>query len=221
MNTGAIAIIYDLSHLEFTVNVDELDIKKVEVGQTVRITADSLEGKLFTGHVSKVSINGTTQSGATAYPVTIIVDDAEELLPGMNVSADILITERTDVLVVPSEAVSRGNTVLVSTSCTTGRKALNDGAEEEPTAPGYVRVPVSIGVNDDSFVEITEGLEEGDAITYVSITIPESTNSGFGGMGMHGGMHGGMPSGGMPSGGMPSGGMPSGNRGGMSGGMGR
>ena len=218
--SGSIAIIYDLSHLEFTINVDELDIKKVAVGQTVRITADSLEGETFTGKVSKVSINGTTQSGATAYPVTVVIEEAGDLLPGMNVSADILITERTDVLVVPSEAVQRGNTVLVSTETTTGRKALADGAEEEATAPGYVRTEVSIGVNDESFVEITEGLSEGDEITYVSITVDDEEESGFGGMGMPGGMPGGMPSGGMPSGGMPSGGMGGGRpSGGMSGGM--
>lgn len=199
--TGAIAIIYDLSHLEFTVNVDELDIKKVEVGQAVQITADSLEGKTFTGLVSKVSINGTTQMGATAYPVTIVIDQGTELLPGMNVSADIIVMERNDVLTVPSEAVSRGNTVLVSTKSESGKKALKDGAEEEETLPGYVRVKVELGANDDSRVEITSGLSEGDEIAYIP-AVPSGNNNPFAGMG---GM--GMPGGGMPSGGMPSGGM--------------
>ncbi len=211
-NTGAIAIIYDMSHLEFTVNVDELDIKKVEVGQTVNITADSLEGKTFTGKVSKVSINGTTQSGATAYPVTIVIDDGTELLPGMNVSADILVTERRDVLVVPSEAVERGNTVLVSVKSESGKTALREGAEESPETPGFVRVKVTVGVNDDSFVEIIDGLSEGDEISYVE-AVPVGNLNPFADMGMP---SGGMPGGGMPGGGMPSGGM--GGRGGMGGG---
>ncbi|MBE6915512.1 MAG: HlyD family efflux transporter periplasmic adaptor subunit [Ruminococcaceae bacterium] len=211
VNSGAIAIIYDMSHLEFTVSVDELDIKKVEVGQAVEITADSLEGQTFTGLVSKVSINGTTQMGATAYPVTIIIDKGTELLPGMNVSADIIVMERNDVIVVPSEAVSRGNTVLVSTKSATGKTALKDGAEEEANLPGYVRVKVELGANDDSRVEIVSGIEEGDEIAYVTVVPSGDNNTSFGGMG---GM--GMPSGGMPSG-MPSGGR-SGSMGGMSGG---
>ncbi len=199
---GAIAIIYDMSHLEFTVSVDELDIKKVKVGQAVEITADSLEGQKFTGLVSKVSINGTTQMGATAYPVTIIIDQGSELLPGMNVSADIIVTERNDVITVPAEAVSRGNTVLVSTKSETGKKALKDGASEEEGLSGYVRVKVELGANDDSTVEIVNGLQEGDEIAYIAV-VPSGNNNPFGGMGMPSGM----PGGGMQGGRMPSGGM--------------
>lgn len=211
-NSSAIAIIYDLSHLEFTVNIDELDIKKVEVGQEVRITADSLEGQTFTGKVSKVSINGTTQSGATAYPVTVIIDDGTDLLPGMNVSADIIVMERSDVVAVPSEAVSRGNTVLVSVKSETGRRAIQDGAEEEKAVPGYVRVKVELGANDDTFVEITSGLEAGDQIAFVELA-PTDDDEGFmGPMGGMSGMHGGGMQGRMPDGGM------GGDRGGMQGG---
>ena len=198
---GAIAIIYDMSHLEFTMNVDELDINKVKVGQAVEITADSLPGEKFTGLVSKVSINGTTQSGATAYPVTVVISNAGSLLPGMNVSADIIVLEKQDVLTVPSEAVLRGNTVLVSTKSETGRKALKNGAKEEENLPGYVRVEVEIGANNESFVEIKSGLSENDEIAYVQIELSSGMEK------MFNAMSGGMPSGErMPNGGMPSGG---------------
>lgn len=59
--------IYDLSYLEMTLNIDELDISTVEAGQTVQITAEAVEGKTFTGVVTKVSVAGTTSGGITSY----------------------------------------------------------------------------------------------------------------------------------------------------------
>ena len=73
MNSGSLAVIYDMSYLKLEMAVDELDIGKVAVGQTVEITADALEGQTFSGVVDKVSINGTTAGGATSYPVTITI----------------------------------------------------------------------------------------------------------------------------------------------------
>ena len=51
-----------------TMNIDELDIGKVEVGQTVEITADAVEGQTYTGVVTKVSVAGTTTGGITTIP---------------------------------------------------------------------------------------------------------------------------------------------------------
>ena len=62
-------------------NIHELDINKVEVGQKVEVTADSLEDQTFTGTVTKVNINGTASNGITTYPVTIRLDGTGEELP--------------------------------------------------------------------------------------------------------------------------------------------
>lgn len=105
-----LAVIYDLSYLKFEMQVDEVNIGKIEVGQQVTITADALEGQTFTGRVSKVNINGTTSGGVTSYPVTVIIDEPGDLMPGMNISADILVEQVENALVVPVGAVARGNT---------------------------------------------------------------------------------------------------------------
>ncbi len=63
-----LAIISDLSALTFDMNIDELDISKVKVGQRVRITVDALPGQEFSGYIDKININGTTTGGATSYP---------------------------------------------------------------------------------------------------------------------------------------------------------
>ena len=86
MNSGSLAVVYDMSYLKLEMAVDELDISKVEAGQSVTITADAVEGQTFTGVVDNVSINGTTAGGATSYPVTILIKDYGDLKPGMNVS---------------------------------------------------------------------------------------------------------------------------------------
>ena len=83
--------IYDLSYLEMTLNIDELDISTVEVGQAVQITAEAVESKTFTGVVTKVSVAGNTSGGITSYPVTVRIDESDGLLPGMNVDAEIVL----------------------------------------------------------------------------------------------------------------------------------
>lgn len=157
--TGYLAVIYDMSSLSFTMNIDELYIGQIEVGQEVRITADALEGQEFTGHVSKLNINGTTMNGVTTYPVTVEIDDPGELLPGMNVSAEILVEHAEHVLSVPVEMVGRGNVVQV----------LPADAYDKDGNPDYSRLvetPVELGRNDEEYIEILSGLSEGDTVVY-------------------------------------------------------
>ena len=203
--------IYDLSYLEMTLSIDELDISTVEVGQAVQITADAVEGKTFTGTVTKVSVAGTTSGGITSYPVTVRIDEADELLPGMNVDAEIVLEEAADTLAIPSSAVTRGsgNTSLVLVTQDSPSAA---NAVEQEAPEGYAYVQVETGISDDSYVQILSGLQEGDTAAYVA----RSTESGSMMMGgMPGAMGGDMPAG-MPSGlgGAPGGGMPSGGPGG-------
>lgn len=200
-STGTLCTIYDLSYLEMTMAIDELDIGQVAVGQSVRITADAVPDQTYSGTVTKVSVAGTTSGGITTYPVTVRIDETDGLRPGMNVDAEIVIESRDNVLAVPSGAVNRGDTVLVTADSPSAANALDREAPE-----GYVYVQIGTGVDDDSYVEITSGLQEGDTVAYLP------TSSGSSNMMMGGMMMGGMPSGGM-GGGAPSGGM-GGDRGG-------
>ena len=158
-SSGTLAVIYDLSYLELEMAVDELDIGKVEVGQEVRITADALEGETFTGVVDKVSINGTTANGATSYPVTIIIEEYGDLRPGMNVSAQIIGEEVPNALCIPVDAVERGNTVTVP-----GPGALSEDGQSVVDITKLETKEVTLGRNDDEYIEVTGGLEEGDVV---------------------------------------------------------
>ena len=201
---STLCVIYDMSYLEMTLNIDELDISEVAVGQEVQITADAAEGQVYTGVVTNVSIAGTTSGGITTYPVTIRIDETDGLRPGMNVDAEILLDSAQGVLAVPSAAVNRGDTVLITADSPSAANALDQEAPE-----GYVYVSVEPGISDESYTEIISGLQEGDTVAYLQ-TSSSSDSMDFMAVGM-------IPSGGgeMPGGGMPSGGMPSGGPGGF------
>lgn len=156
---GYLAVIYDMSKLTFDMKIDELDIGKIRLGQEVRITSKALEGQEFTGRVSKININGTTAGGVTSYPVTVDVDDPGDLLPGMNVSAEIQVEHAEHVLTVPVEMVGRGNVVQV----------LPAEAYDKDGKPDYSRLEareVTLGRNDENYIEILSGLEEGETVVY-------------------------------------------------------
>ena len=158
-DSGAMAVIFDLSQLELQMDVSELDIGQIQPGQTVAITAEALPGQTFTGVVEKVSVNGTTTDGFTTYPVTILLSEYGDLNPGMNVSADIIVERAENALCVPAEAVNSDGTVLVA-----GEGAF---AEDGVTIADPSKIEsrtVTLGRGSQDFVEITSGLEEGETV---------------------------------------------------------
>lgn len=126
MSGGSVmAIIADLSSLVFEMSVDELDISKLSVGMDVEVKADAIENVTFGAKVTNISIVGTSNNGVTSYPVKITLNPKEQqkgaammnydkLIPGLNVSASVVIERAENVIVVPVSAVRRGNIVIVS-----------------------------------------------------------------------------------------------------------
>lgn len=196
-----LCVIYDLSYLEMTLSVDELDITQVSVGQEVSITADAVDGQTFTGKVTKISMAGTTSNNATTYPVTIRIDNYGDLWPGMNVDAEIVTAENDNALSIPSTALERGNKVLVTSDSPSAANALKDEAPE-----GYVYVSVETGISNDDYIEITSGLQEGDTVAYLPFTSNSSAMDMLMGDDSEGGPSNGGPNDGGPSDGGPGGG---------------
>ena len=163
VKTGdTLCIVYDLSYLEMNINVDELQISSISVGQQVQITADAVPDKTYVGTVTRVSMKGTANGGTTTYPVSIRIDDTDGLRPGMNANAEIVVAEAKNALVVPNAAVVRGSYVLVTKDSPSAANA--DTTMEAPE--GFVYVPVKTGVSDDDYTQIVSGIQEGDTIGY-------------------------------------------------------
>jgi HlyD family secretion protein/macrolide-specific efflux system membrane fusion protein len=178
-NPTVIMRIADLSQKQIMAKVDETDIGNIRVGQNATFTVDAHTGKTFTAKVSKISqtdvsntwdTTSSTSSSSTSssssasviyYYVTLDVDDPDNLLlPAMTARVEINTSEKPNALAVPISALKTntdGSYVLL---------VLPDGKTEERT--------VSIGIYSDEYVEITDGLEEGDK---VSITYKAATSS--------------------------------------------
>jgi len=200
-SASTLATIYDLSQLTFEMSVDELDVQNVHSGLSVEVAADAFEGQSFQGEVTNVSLLSSYSNGVTNYPVTVTLDETGNLLPGMNVDGNIILERAENVLVVPVDALMRGNRVYVKDETAT---------ESQGNIPsGFRAVQVETGLMNDEYVEIVSGLSEGDEV-YISASSVTNTMN----MMMPGGMPGGGMSGGgnRQGGGMPGGGMPGGGR---------
>ncbi|MFB2580699.1 efflux RND transporter periplasmic adaptor subunit [Herbiconiux sp. P15] len=148
---------------QVSLSIGETDLANVAVDDQVELSTD--DGTAFFGTVSEVGMLPSTTSGAAAYPVTVAVTGSPEgLHDGISVTASIVYERRTDVLTVPSAAVSTDA----------------DGASTVTVvdAEGTETVtPVTVGETVDSLTEITEGIAEGDLVQVTSFT-PGSGNSG-------------------------------------------
>ena len=163
LSTGSdLCTIYDLSYLEMTINVDELQVSSLKVGQSVQVTADAVKDKTYEGVVTRVSMKGDTSGGTTTYPVTVRIDETDGLRPGMNANAEIVVAEAANALTVPNAAIVRGGYVLVTQDSPSASKA--DTTMEAPE--GFVYVAVKTGVSDDDYTQIVSGIQEGDTIGY-------------------------------------------------------
>ena len=174
----SLCVLYDLSYLEMSINVDELEIGSLSVGQKVQITADAVADKTYVGTVTRVSMKGNSSGGTTTYPVTIRIDSIDGLRPGMNANAEIVVAESTSALCVPNAAIVRGGYVLVTKDSPSAANA--DPDMEAPD--GYVYVDVKTGVSDDDYTEILDGITAEDTIAYDPNSVSDSyydDGSGF------------------------------------------
>ena len=183
MNSG-LCILYDMSAMTFQMQIDELDIMEIEIGQTVRITADALEGEEFQGTITNISLESNVSGGVTQYPVSVRIEEAGKLLPGMNVDGEVIVSTVKKALTVPTNSLMRGNQIYVKD------ETVTETVGEIPS--GYKAVEVKVGISDGSYLEILDGLEEGEEVYVPARKSSDASDSMFGGGGMRGqGMTGG------------------------------
>lgn len=135
---------------QISVNLTEIDVTRVAIGDQATITLDAFPGKTYTGKVISVDTIGTTSSGVTTYPAVIALDeDAAEILPNMAAEAAIVTDTKENALLVPATAIQPlggKNTV----------KVMRAGRAET--------VRVETGAGSDTQTEIFSGLSEGDEV---------------------------------------------------------
>lgn len=167
--TRTIVELIDPSSMELKAEVDEIDIPEVRLWQRAIIEVDALPDLQLEGRVTSIYPLPFEESGLILYKVKIGFDVTEYsgLKAGMSATADIIISKRSNVLLVPSRAIgqdSSGNPMV---------KVMVDEQIEER--------PVVIGISDDYQTEIVAGLNEGEVVVVERKVKPETGGGLFGG----------------------------------------
>jgi HlyD family secretion protein len=141
----------DLTSLLVDVEVSEVDINSVEVGQPVTLSFDAVLGREYHGEVVKVAQTGTSVQGVVNFKVTVeMIDADEDVKPGMTAAVTITIEELPDVLLVPNRA-----TRLVD-----GTRVVYLLVNDQP-----IQTKVSLGASSDTMSVLVDGdVKEGDII---------------------------------------------------------
>lgn len=180
-NQGSnIMTISDLSKMECQVEVGETDVSLVSIGDTARIEIDAFGDKVFTGYVYEISNTATstglgTQDEVVNFIVKVrIINNDVELRPGMSCTVDIEVEKRNDVLSVPIQSVtirddSEKDGMSVENENLTRESDLKQ--KKKPQEIIFIvdnnsakKEPVKTGISDDSYIEITEGVQENQEV---------------------------------------------------------
>lgn len=179
-NSTRIASIKTKAPPTITINLTEIDVPKIKIGNKATITFDALSDKTFTGKVISIDTVGSVSSGVTTYPTVIRLDtNPETILGNMAASATIITQTKSDTLLVPTTSVT-------SQDGETSVRVLRNGMLTE--------VPVTVGLSSDEQTEILSGLSAGD--TVVTSIIQATSNTTTQGQSIFGSFGGGRTGGG-------------------------
>jgi multidrug efflux pump subunit AcrA (membrane-fusion protein) len=190
-SSSAAMVIDDLSSLQVSIDINEVNASLVKADQKVSMTFDAIDGLTLTGKVSQISTVGENSSGVVTYPATISFDTLDERVKQeMSVTATITTEVKQDVLMVANAAVK--------TQSSDDSKYVLLMKDNVPTQQA-----VKVGSSNDTYTEVTEGLSEGDTIVTQTISANSTTtattkNNSMSGLGGLTGGAGGMTGGGVP-----------------------
>jgi multidrug efflux pump subunit AcrA (membrane-fusion protein) len=151
LNAPTFVTIIDLERLQLDAYVDEVDIGRIRVGQKVIFSVDAYTDREFRGEVTAIYPRPLIQENVITYDCIVSIDTPYEgiLRPEMTATVTILCENREDVLVLPVQAVKKrvGKSIVY--------RKTGDRVEE---------ISVATGWRDESLIEVTSGLREGDEV---------------------------------------------------------
>ncbi|MFH1375293.1 MAG: efflux RND transporter periplasmic adaptor subunit [Patescibacteria group bacterium] len=148
--------------VQLAIALDQVDVVKVKLQQSVEVIFDALPGQIFEGSIEAIDPAPVEQSGVVSYEATITIDRGEtRILSGMTAAANVIIAEEKNVLTAPTGAISsRDGENFV--------RKIVDGQEQ--------RIKIEIGISDGKKTAIKSGLLQGDIV----VVFDPSTMSGQG-----------------------------------------
>ena len=157
------------------ISLNEVDAAKVKAGQKATLTFDAVPDLTITGEVAELDTIGTVSQGVVTYNIKIAFDTQDERVrPGMSVSASIITEAKPDVLLAPNSALkSQGGMSYVEIPSETDMSAATANVSGAVFGNPIRQQRVEVGLSNDEFTEIVNGLGQGDLI--VTRTIQPTT----------------------------------------------
>ncbi len=166
----------DLSTLLVDVNVSEIDVNLVELGQDVVVTFDAILAKEYSGTVVEIAPIGTDTLGVTNFEVSVELHNPDDdVRPGMTSAVEIVTSRVDDVLLIPNRAIRLvdGERVVYvlreqpedSEDVSGNPQGFAFSLGGQPPANSFVPIPITLGASSDLYSEVLAGaLNVGDVI---------------------------------------------------------
>jgi HlyD family secretion protein len=149
-----IASIADMSRVQVTAAVNEIDIGRIEPGMEGTIVADAFPQRTFPGRVIRIAPEAKVVQNVTLFDVLVEVENPGLLKSGMNCLATIELLRKDGVLLVPVEALIESR-----------REGPREGVFVQVQTPaGFEERAVKLGLRNWRVAEVVEGLAEGDSL---------------------------------------------------------
>lgn len=161
-----------------TISLNEVDVAKIKFGQKATLTFDALPDLTIAGKVTQIDNIGTVTQGVVNYNVQVsFLSDTDEVKSGMSARAAIILDTRPDVLIVPMVAVkTSGNQSYVEILNPADLVPVANTNNQSTAKNPPKKVNVEVDLSDDTNIEITSGLKEGDTVVIQTIN-PNTTKT--------------------------------------------
>ncbi|MCO7127371.1 efflux RND transporter periplasmic adaptor subunit [Sporolactobacillus shoreicorticis] len=182
VNAGqTVAHLKSYDNLNTVLSIDELDIPKIKIGQTVSVVVASYPTKTFSGKVTSIAKEGTDTNGTSSFDVTVHLSKSTGLKPGMTTTANIVLEKKTNTLYLPSGAVHQSGdgyyVYLSSSSSNSNSSGQESGRFRNVETTRGKQQTVTVGIHNDQYIEVKSGLQEGQTVQLNAITRSTGTSS--------------------------------------------
>lgn len=148
-----LCVLLEANTYQAVLSIDELDIRGIDQGQSVEVTVDAVEDATYQGTVTGVSLAGENTGNVGTYQVRVLLEEGEDLLPGMSANGKVTKEQKKDVLLAPVDTIQTID----------GKKKVTvvkpDGTRETRE--------VTLGLVNNEYAEVLEGLQEGEKLQVI------------------------------------------------------
>lgn len=179
INAGTIIGVISGKEKIAEINLNEVDVANVKIGDQVKLSLDAIPGKTFKGKVIEVDPIGTVEQGVVSYKVKILFENAsDEVKDGMSVDVEIIVERKENVVLAPNQSIkSLRNQKYIEVVKENVNFEKDQNQKIINYQPNIERRFIKTGLTNDEYTEVLEGLNEGEIIVLRTISNNQTSNN--------------------------------------------